>query len=585
MWIVWGAVQVRWGIVGVLALVAGFGATSARAECKLILFNLPITLEGREALTTLKVNGQEARFTIDSGAFFSMITPGWASQFGLKPFNAPFGFEVRGVGGSMTPQIVRVKNLGISGVPLTNVEFLVDDNEVGQAGLVGQNILGQLDAEYDFPHARLALIDDRGCEGRNLAYWTKPGEAFGVLTLEPIENPLQRRIVGHVKVNGVSLRALFDTGANSSTLGIEAARRAGVPLKGEGVSAAGATRGIGQRIVQTRVSPIREFAIDSEVIRNTRMQVGEIGLGLDMLVGADFFLAHRVFVSNREHKLFFTYAGGPVFNLTAPPQAAPAASSVASEAEPGNAADWARRASVRFARQDYAGAKTDLDKAVALSPIVSDYRLQRAKASLGLRRLDEAQADLDSAAALAPGDPEVRLWRARVRIARKSFPEARSDLAAAEAGLAPQADERYVVGALRIAARDPADAIADLDAWLRFHPSDNRRSGAMGNRCWARVIAGTDLDKARADCEAAHRAMPRSERVLVIRAFLDLRQGGREAAGADLAAADAINAKATARLWTNGLEQMPWAREAADGLSPKEPAKAPEPIVIDDDDD
>ncbi len=568
--------------MGVAALAASLGAAGARADCKLRLFNLPITLEGREALTTLKVNGQEARFTIDSGAFFSMITPGWASQFGLKPFNAPFGFEVRGVGGSMTPQIVKVKSLGISDVPLTNVDFLVDDNEVGHAGLLGQNILGQLDAEYDFPHARLALIDDRGCEGHNLAYWTKPGEAYGVVTLEPIENPLQRRIVGRVKVNGVSLRALFDTGSNSSLLSVDAARRAGVPLEGESVTSAGMSRGIGQRWLQTRVSPIREFAIDDEVIKNTRMQVGQIGVGLDMLVGADFFLAHRVFVSNRQHKLFFTYTGGPVFNLTGPPPAAP---TIASETDPSDAADWARRASVRYARQDYAGAKGDLDHAVSLSPMEADYRLQRAKASLLLRRLDEAQADLDSAAALAPGNSEVRLWRARVRIARKALPEARSDLAAAEAGLAPQADDRYLAGTLYIAAKDPAGAIADLDAWLRYHPLDNRRASAMGLRCWARVMTGTDLDKADTDCEAAHRAMPRSERVLVFRAFLKLRRGDREAAGADLAAAETINPKTTARLWANSLEQMPWAREAAHGLGPKSPAKPSEPAATDDEND
>jgi hypothetical protein len=37
----------------------------------------------------------------------------------------------------------------------------------------------------------------------------------------------------------------------------------------------------------------------------------------DMLIGADFFLSHHIFVSNSQHKLYLTYNGGPVFNLAA----------------------------------------------------------------------------------------------------------------------------------------------------------------------------------------------------------------------------------------------------------------------------
>ena len=42
-----------------------------------------------------------------------------------------------------------------------------------------------------------------------------------------------------------------------------------------------------------------------------------------MLIGADFFLSHRIYVASSQKKLYFTYNGGPVFNLeTAPATAA-----------------------------------------------------------------------------------------------------------------------------------------------------------------------------------------------------------------------------------------------------------------------
>jgi hypothetical protein len=36
-----------------------------------------------------------------------------------------------------------------------------------------------------------------------------------------------------------------------------------------------------------------------------------------MILGADFFLTHRVLFSKRRHKLWFTYIGGTVFGSDA----------------------------------------------------------------------------------------------------------------------------------------------------------------------------------------------------------------------------------------------------------------------------
>jgi len=36
-----------------------------------------------------------------------------------------------------------------------------------------------------------------------------------------------------------------------------------------------------------------------------------------MLLGADFFQSHRIYVANSQRQMFFTYNGGPVFGLPA----------------------------------------------------------------------------------------------------------------------------------------------------------------------------------------------------------------------------------------------------------------------------
>jgi hypothetical protein len=36
---------------------------------------------------------------------------------------------------------------------------------------------------------------------------------------------------------------------------------------------------------------------------------------VDLLLGADFFLSHRVYIASNPRGVYFTYSGGPLFNL------------------------------------------------------------------------------------------------------------------------------------------------------------------------------------------------------------------------------------------------------------------------------
>jgi hypothetical protein len=57
-------------------------------------------------LVSAKINGAEAQFIADSGAFYSMITPAAAAQFKLRLGPAPYWFVMGGVAvekASLTP--------------------------------------------------------------------------------------------------------------------------------------------------------------------------------------------------------------------------------------------------------------------------------------------------------------------------------------------------------------------------------------------------------------------------------------------------------------------------------------------------
>jgi hypothetical protein len=50
-----------------------------------------------------------------------------------------------------------------------------------------------------------------------------------------------------------------------------------------------------------------------------------------MIIGADFFMAHRIYVARSQGKIYFTYKGGPVFQNVAGNTLAPSAEAGAAD--------------------------------------------------------------------------------------------------------------------------------------------------------------------------------------------------------------------------------------------------------------
>src|ERR1700674_5568882 len=156
------AMRLRWAVfhcyrfcfVTILFSLA-ISPTRAFAACKLAkMAELPVTMSDLKPLITAKINGEDARFIADSGAFFSMITEASAAEFKLKLRPAPFGLFVRGTGGTVDPSIATVKVFTFAGIPIPNVEFLVGGSTVGRSenvGLLGQKFFCLGDVEYDLP--------------------------------------------------------------------------------------------------------------------------------------------------------------------------------------------------------------------------------------------------------------------------------------------------------------------------------------------------------------------------------------------------------------------------------------------------
>ena len=72
-----------------------------------------------------KINGTDVRLMVDSGAFFSIISPASAAELKLST-RSPFGFYVRGDNGDANASIAKVKEFTIPGVTLHDIEIRPD---------------------------------------------------------------------------------------------------------------------------------------------------------------------------------------------------------------------------------------------------------------------------------------------------------------------------------------------------------------------------------------------------------------------------------------------------------------------------
>jgi hypothetical protein len=143
------------------------------------------------------------------------------------------------------------------------------------------------------------------------------------------------QIATTVSLNGKTVDAILDTGAPTSWVSRATAERVGA-IEVHRASAQSQSRARSHgRSVSTSVGLFASFSIgDDETVSNVELRIADLfsrdteaktgshipkpveGLP-DMLIGCDFFLAHRILVAFKEGKLLMTYNGGKIFQVIA----------------------------------------------------------------------------------------------------------------------------------------------------------------------------------------------------------------------------------------------------------------------------
>ena len=548
----------RWRQACALAACALLLPAAAQAGCTIQTAELPVKMVGTRAIATVRIDGTDVPLIVDTGAAYSMLTDAAAAQLKLKVGS---GIRVGGLTGVVQTGLATVKKLELLGGSVPDVEFIVGGVEPGSGamGLIGRNILWLSDAEYDLAHGVIRFVfpgDD--CADANMAYWAGDAPVSEIRLLRDDKHrsrlpPLH----GVVKVNDRSEIVLFDSGA-TSLVSLQTAHQLG--LKESDMKRNGVGYGVSGKPVKAWTAPFAKVDLGGEIISNNRLQVVDVDMEEDMLLGIDFFLSHRIYVSQKRRLMFFTYNGGRVFmyNDAAPATAAAsAASSAASDADAGLDADaYSRRGAASASRGDFASALADVDRACALAPTSASFLAQRAAIEFALRQPAKARQDIDKALELDPGQADARLQRATARARDKDTDGALADLAVLDKTLAPESPLRVRMGNLYVSLRAPAQAVVQFDLWVPHHEHEFQIERVLYDRCWARVELGVDLDKAVDDCDAAVDADSKSGVYLAGRAWARLRNGAPSRARSDFDRSLALRPDHALTLYGRGLARQ-----------------------------
>ena len=274
------------------------------------------------------INGQKVGIMLDTGAGVSLLMRPAAERLGLVRYDAG-SVRIIGVGGETKVETVSIDEFTIGGDKRRNVRMLVTgEHEFGGdvAVMLGEDFFRHVDIEFDLAHDMVRLFQVKDCEGKSLAYWATDGA--GMIEFDTVfgANPA---IEFNVEINGQPVKAQLDSGASTSILTKPEAAALGVTPESPGVVSVGCGRGAGRKLIPTWVGPFGSFRIDNEIIRDPSIRFADIwkystyeGTGTriaitvvhpDMLLGADFLRSHRVLIAHSQQRMYFTYAGGTVF--------------------------------------------------------------------------------------------------------------------------------------------------------------------------------------------------------------------------------------------------------------------------------
>ena len=287
-------------------------AFSAHAACTTHrVADLPLTLWHDKLLVPVGLNGSPETMALDTGAGITVLSGDAAGRLNV-PHDFDHHAEIFGAGGAGSALFIgQVDTLSLDQVRFDHQSFPIvdfpmrDGNGRLVAGLLGADVLSQFDVDLDIAGGRLALWRASGCDTV-----PPPWDA----NAEPVAIALD---AGHhiqlpLKVDGVLLMALLDTGAGGFIMTTRAGMRAGATeedlesdpqLHGTGVNNR-AWSGRLHRFHSVHFGPAAFSNVYAALLPSTSVAQYDALIGADGLIGMQLLRGMRLWISYRSKTLY-----------------------------------------------------------------------------------------------------------------------------------------------------------------------------------------------------------------------------------------------------------------------------------------
>ena len=481
-------------ILAVFLAVCLAGAADAE-PCHLERY-ASIDLIGPEAgvpIVNGSVNGRPAEFTIDTGGAWSMLPEGLAA--GLPTRRLPSNVQFTDAADARISTAIQVSELAFGPVKLTDMQFLK-----AEWPTLGANILSAFDVELDPVERKFALYKHKSCDGSPV-YW--PHSDLVVL---PFQLEGLNEIAIQVKLDGETMRALIDTGAEMSELDDREARNSfGIKPGGPGTEATVQEMALSGRTIGEYRHQFGTLIIGDIQITRPWLRIGDHGhdfwnrgQGPPLVLGMSTLAPFHLYIAYKERELYVTTAQGDL-------------------------------AAGRHPAATSRGGDT-------LAQVNLHELMETADNAMKAGDVTRASAAYDRAVAIAPDDPYALQARAQFRDAQHDLAGSKADYDRLATMALPSASDYVTRSAVYRRAGQLERALADADQAVRRWPDF---AAGLSNRCRVQAAMGK-IETALADCDAALALAPKSRAALEDRGFVELKARHLEAAIADYDAAIAL---------------------------------------------
>ena len=292
-------------LLGLLLALAGC-STDPVMDCNLTLVaQAPLMQRGGLLVTRAGINERWVDLIVDTGAERTTLSDRAAKRLAFKE-DPTRRMSSGGVGGTSTHADVIVDRFYFGGRNLRELQrvavgTLILDTPSGTLadGLLGADVLLGFELDIDVPNGTLTLYRPRTCPGAKPSWAEQSVEVIG-------GSARRDRMLIPFTLDGVAGTAILDTGASTSVIGMQMARRMGLTEQGPARDPTVQHHGAGPGTATAHLHTFQQLRVGPAVMTYPRLSVmpGDVGGIGDALIGQDFLVNRRVWFSFPTRQLF-----------------------------------------------------------------------------------------------------------------------------------------------------------------------------------------------------------------------------------------------------------------------------------------